>query len=131
MERAITLPFSIDESGSVLSSNDPRVIWQSRVIAAVMTELGERVFRPSYGGTINSSVFETEEMAKGMVVSSISSVFGSYLTSLSLIKVESSMDSQFGALTVTIYYTLPNNQEDQVTVKTGTVNRSGEITQEY
>ena len=51
MERTIILPFSVDDSGAILSSNDPKKIWQSRVIAAVMTQFGERVQR-LYGLTI-------------------------------------------------------------------------------
>ena len=131
MERAMTIPFSIDESGSIASSVDPKKIWQSRVIAAVMTNLKERVFRPSWGGSIKSAVFESEEMAKTIIDSSIRSVFGLNLRELSLSKVESSMDAQFGQLTVTIYYTLPNNEKDQITVRTGISTRSGDITQEY
>lgn len=131
MERAIVLPFSIDESGSIYSSSDPKQIWQSRVIAAVMTHIGERVFRPRYGGTIKSSVFENSNIASEIVKNSVTTVFASFLKELTLGQVETVMDSQYSLLNVTIYYTLPNGEQDNVTVKTGIVTRSGEITQEY
>jgi len=131
MERAIILPFSIDESGSIYSSNDPKKIWQSRVIAAVMTQLGERVQRPRYGGTVKSALFENAEEASVMVESTVSSVFSSFLPQLTLNQVQAVMDAQSSLLNVTIYYTLPSGQEDEVSVKTGTLTRAGEITQEY
>jgi phage baseplate assembly protein W len=131
MERAITLPFSVDESGSINSSNDQKKIWQSRVIAAVMTALGERVFRPRYGGTIKSAVFENENEAADRIRESTALVFASFLPKLSLTEVKISMDVELGILNVIIYYKLPSGEQDAVTVKTATLTRSGDITQEY
>jgi len=131
MERAIVLPFSVDTSGSILSSNDPKKIWQSRVISAVMTQLGERVFRSQYGGTIKSALFENIDSADTLVRRSVEGTFASFLKTLELINIEMSMDSQKGAISVTIYYKLPNGQLDQVSLRTGTLTRSGDIIQEY
>jgi phage baseplate assembly protein W len=131
MERAIILPFSVDASGSILSSNDQHKIWQSRVITAVMTELGERVFRPNYGGTVKSALFENSTDASNMVVSSVKDVFNKYLTKLVLIDVLSSIDQQEGLLSVTIDYALPNKDKAQVSFKTGILNRTGNVIQEY
>jgi phage baseplate assembly protein W len=131
MERAIILPFSIDASGSILSSNNQSKIWQSRVIAAVMTHVGERVFRPKYGGTIKSSLFENSDAAVTLVTRSIESTFTSYLNSLRLKDIKTSMDSQSGTLSVTIYYQLPNGELDQVSLKSGLLTRSGDVIQEY
>lgn len=131
MERAIILPFSIDESGSIYSSNDQRKIWQSRVISAVMTELGERVFRPRYGGRVKASLFEISDEAISLVTNTVSSVFTSFLQALILRDVQVVMDSQSTVLNVTIYYTLPNGEQDEVSVKTGFLTLSGDITQEY
>ena len=131
MERAIVLPFSIDASGSILSSNDPKKIWQSRVTAAVMTQLGERVFRPQYGGTIKSALFENADSADTLIKRSIQNTFTSFLKTLKLGDIVTSMDSQLGTLSVTIYYQLPNGASDQVSLKTGTLTRSGDVIQEY
>ena len=131
MERAIVLPFSVDSSGSILSSNDQRVIWQSRVISAVMTEIGERVFRPQYGGRIKSSLFQAESDATRIVNESVAEVFTNFLPALVLNNVSATMDEQEGTLSLTISYTLPNKDKGQVSLKTGTLNRSGDIIQEY
>lgn len=131
MERSIVLPFSIDASGSILSSNDPKRIWQSRVIAAVMTQLGERVFRPQYGGTIKSALFENSDGANTVIRRSVQNTFSSFLKSLKLVDIVTAMDSQLGTISVTIYYQLPNGQADQVSLKTGVLTLSGDVTQEY
>ena len=131
MERAIVLPFSIDESGSVYSSSDPKKIWQSRVIAAVMTQFGERVFRPRYGGDIKSAVFENLDEAGAIIQGQVSNIFVSFLPELKLGKVTIVMDPELGTLNVTIYYALPNQDNDEVTLRTGYISRSGDIIQEY
>jgi phage baseplate assembly protein W len=131
MERAIILPFSVNASGSILSSNDQKQIWQSRVTTAVMTEIGERVFRPTYGGTVKSSLFESEADAFSIISNSIKDVFNKYLTGLSLINVSTSIDRQQGVLSVTIDYALPNKDKAQVSFKTGTLDRTGKVIQEY
>ena len=131
MERAIVLPFSVDSSGTILSSNDQRVIWQSRVTSAVLTQIGERVFRPEYGGNIQGAVFQTLDDAASLAAASVQEVFGLYLKALVLDKVQTSLNQQEGTISLTIDYTLPNQDKGQVSLKTGTLNRSGDVIQEY
>lgn len=130
MERAITLPFTIDESGSIGSSNDPRKIWQSRVIACVMTSMGERLHRPSYGGSIQSALFTTQSEAAMVVNNSVKNSFSEQLPMLELNDVATSMDIETGVLSATIYYTLPSGEQDSAVLKTGFLTRSGELIQE-
>jgi len=131
MERAIILPFSVDSTGSILSSNDQKLIWQSRVTSAVMTEVGERVFRPEYGGRVKDSLFQTPQDAANIVGASVREVFNKYLPALVLDDVAVSMDPQSGILSITIDYTLPSKENSQVSLKTGILTRSGDITQEF
>jgi phage baseplate assembly protein W len=130
MERAIILPFSVDSTGSILSSNDPRLIWQSRVTAAVLTGVGERIFRPKYGGFIKSILFEPSADADYIIKESVTGTFTSYLPDLTLVNITTSMDSQLSTISVTIDYKLPNGQFDQVSIKTGFLTRSGDVIQE-
>lgn len=131
MERAIVLPFSVDASGSILSSNEPSTIWKTRVISAVMTELGERVFRPQYGGSIQASLNETQQTANTIIRSSVEKSFSTSLQALTLVDINVLMDSHLGTISVTIYYTLPSGESDEVSVKSGYLTRSGEIIQEF
>ena len=130
-ERAIILPFSVDGSGSILSSNSQSAIWQSRVTSAVMTGIGERVFRPQYGGTVRDAVFQTDIDAAEMISSSVSEAFTKYLPDLVFNDVSSAIDQQKGTLSLTIDYTLPNQTRGQVSLTTGVLTRSGEVIQEF
>ena len=130
MERAIILPFTIDESGSINSSNDPKKIWQSRVIACVMTSVGERVHRPMYGGDIKSALFATETDAAAIIDESVRNSFVEHLPSLKLNSITTSMDTETGELSATIYYTLPSGEQSNAVLKTGFLTRSGELIQE-
>lgn len=130
MERAMTLPFSIDESGSIASSNDPKKIWQSRVIACVMTSMGERVHRPSYGGAIQSTLFSNMDEAAYVINESVQTSFGEHLPMLSLKSVSTSMDTNTGTLSATIYYALPSGEVAEAVLQTGLLTRAGEIIQE-
>lgn len=131
MERAIVLPFSVDASGSILSSNSQSKIWQTRVISAVITEYGERVFRPQYGGSIRASLFESNDSADANIKKSINNTFTAYLQALTLVNITTAMDSQLGTISVTIYYKLPSGEADQVSIRTGFLTRSGDVIQEF
>ena len=96
-----------------------------------MTQLGERVFRPQYGGTIKSALFENSDGANTVIRRSVQNTFSSFLKSLKLVDIVTAMDSQLGTISVTIYYQLPNGQADQVSLKTGVLTLSGDVTQEY
>ena len=131
MERAIILPFSVDATGSIFSSNNQAQIWQSRVTAAVLTEVGERVFRPEYGGNVKDALFQSNADAVNIATASIREVFTQNLKSLVLNNVSVSIDQQEGVLSLTIDYTLPNKEKVKTYLKTGVLNRSGDIIQEY
>lgn len=131
VERAITLPFSIDETGSISSSNDQAKIWQSRVTAVVMTEVGERIFRPQWGGNVKDSLFQPTPDALLSAEASVRESFNKYLPNLVLNNVSSAIDQQEGVLSLTINYTLPSQAKAQVVLTTAALTRSGDITQEY
>lgn len=130
MERAMVIPFAIDEAGSIASSNDQRRIWQSRVISCVMTGMGERVHRPSYGGSIQNALFATQSEASDIVTNSVTISFSENLPQLNLKSVSTSIDTDTGELSATIYYALPTGDVDEATLKTGFLTRSGELIQE-
>lgn len=131
LERAIVLPLSVDDSGSILSSNDPKAIWQSRVATAVLTNLGERVFRPDYGGEIQDALFQTDADAATAAANSVRDVFVRVLSSLELLDVYATIDQQNGTLSLTIDYTTPSQDRAQITLTTGTLTRSGDVIQEF
>jgi phage baseplate assembly protein W len=113
--------------GATMTTTDYRVIWKDRVYIAVLTNIGERVMRPTYGTRVLDSVFQTAETAKALVAESIATAFSVNLKPLSLIKVNPSYNENSGELSVNIEYRLPEGIIDSLTVFTDTFNRYGEL----
>lgn len=133
MATTISLPFSFNVSGSVNTTSLYQRQWADRVLGVVFTLPGERVMRPSFGSQAKASVFEPEGSVVDFVTRTISSAFGQFLPSLTLLNVSVSRDQEeLGneALIVSVDYELPNREEASVTAKIGTFSRSGELIQE-
>jgi len=87
LSTAISLPFNFDETGSIATTTDLAKIWQDRVIITVMTGLGSRVMRPTFGSDVNKVVWENINDALTLIKQSISVAFSRWLTELDLLEV--------------------------------------------
>lgn len=127
---AISLPFTFNEFGEVSYTSEPKKIWQDRVYTAVLTQVGERVLRPGYGTIIQAATFENESVAAEIVDKGVSRAFADYLKDLKLVSVVPFYNVETGVLEVTINYSLPTGEADEVKLTTAILNNSGEIIQE-
>lgn len=128
MSIAISLPFNFDEAGSISTTEDPAKIWQDRVVIAVMTGLGERVMRPTFGSDASKTVGENLNDALSIIRQSISVAFSRWLKDLTLIEVNGSVDEYDGHLVVQIKYNYRDQNVTQtVNIKTAVLSRSGDI----
>jgi phage baseplate assembly protein W len=63
--RAISFPFRIGTDGLVVQCPSYEDVVRSQVIDALMTNMGERVFRARYGCDVQSSLFDpTDELVR-------------------------------------------------------------------
>lgn len=76
-QKAITLPFAFDSFGSVAYTEDEKKIWQDRVVLVVMTSLNERIMRPTFGTTVNATIFENVNDAVSLIQQSVGGLFQS------------------------------------------------------
>lgn len=130
-QRAISLPFSFDASGSVSYSSDEKKIWQDRVVLVVMTRLNERVMRPTFGSTASSALFESAAAASNTIKQAVATAFSNWLPDLILTEVVMSTDPTDGYLVAEIRYKYNQNENEQsVKIKTAILNRSGEVIRE-
>jgi phage baseplate assembly protein W len=129
-QKAISLPFSINEYGGIGFTSSEAKIWKDRVFLSVMTGLSERLMSPNYGSQLRELLFENYNEAATTVQSTVTYVFGTWLTSLQLLSVSTELDDETMQLSVTINYQLPNLQTDTLTLTTGTFNRAGELIEE-
>ena len=127
-ERAISLPFSFDSSGATSYTTDEKKIWQDRVVLVVMTRLTERVMRPTFGGTVGNSVFESETTAESIIQQAVAVGFSQWLKPLTLSNVTVTVDPTDGYLIATVQYKYEKEKNDQsVKIKTAILSRSGDV----
>jgi phage baseplate assembly protein W len=110
IEKAISLPFSVDPYGKISSTTEQPKIWADRVRSVIGTSLRERVMRPDFGGKVAFKVFENQDVAESSVKTEITEMFGSQLPLLTLQEVQTSFDEYSGTINTTVIYKLPNDQ---------------------
>jgi phage baseplate assembly protein W len=126
--KAISLPFSFDNFGSVGYSRDEKKIWQDRVVMVVMTRLGERIMRPTYGTAIANTVFENVNDSIVLIEQAVAGAFTTFLTPLILTKVKANVDPLDGYVVIEISYRYNKPENEQsLKIKTAIFSRTGEL----
>lgn len=113
---AISFPFRIDEFGNVATTTDDRKIAADRVRSVIGTAIGERVFRPDFGTTIPSRIFDSIEVVEELIRTDIGRAFSKYLPTLTLSDITIVYDDRENILEVEIFYQLPSGVDDSTTV---------------
>lgn len=113
---SISFPFRIDEFGNVATTTDDKKIAADRVRAVVGTAIGERVFRPDFGTTIPSRVFDSVEIVEELIRTDIGRAFSKYLTTLTLSDIVINYDDRENIINVEVFYQLPNGVDSSTTV---------------
>ena len=127
MSTAISLPFQFDDTGSISTTADSAKIWQDRVVMVVMTDLGERVMRPTYGSDVPKAMSENVNDALTLIRQSVTVAFSRWLTDLSLISVGGYIDQVDRYLVIQIKYNYrAQTTEQSVNIKTAIFSRSGD-----
>ena len=115
-EIAISVPFTIGPTGTVVQTSDQSKIWEDRVRSVVATSIGERVMRYTYGSTLYQEVFDNETNVNEQIRGIIFEAFTKHIKVLELENVTSSFDQSTGSATIGIFYRLPNNELKTLTI---------------
>jgi phage baseplate assembly protein W len=115
-EKAISLPFSIDTSGSIGTTTEQSKIWADRVRSVLGTSLRERVMRPTFGTLIPFSLFNNVDNAVEEIRDEVTRAFDRYLQLLTLQDTTVEQDLYTNTLKVTVTYALPNQEVNKTTV---------------
>ncbi len=129
-EVAISLPFGINEFGSVQVATSQEKIWADRVRSAVGTSLSERIMRPDYGTEIPTTALANVEASEELIRSQIELAFVRDLTLLKLSSVEPVYDVSTSTLQVEVTYELPNRQTETVTLGFASLSGNFPITED-
>jgi phage baseplate assembly protein W len=115
-ETTLAFPFKISPKGTVSTINDQEAIWSNKVKSVVGTLIKERVMMPSFGTRFNEVLWNTEKFAKTNVVTFIEHAFITWLPNLNLEEVVVSDVDTSGQITISISYSLPNEQNSMVSI---------------
>lgn len=129
-EIAISLPFSIDDFGSVAIATLQSKIWADRARSAIGTTLAERVFRPEYGTTIPSKLWDSVTTMQEAIEEQIDSVFERDLQNLTLDDVTVVYDEKSETVFAEVSYFLPNNEQTSITIGVATISSTDPIVEE-
>ena len=129
-EVAIALPFSIDDFGSVATTTSQAKIWADRARSAIGTALAERVFRPEYGTTIPSKLWDSVTTMEEAIQDQIELVFERDLVNLALDDVTVVYDEKTETVFAEVSYFLPNKEQTVVTIGVATISSSDPIVEE-
>jgi len=130
-ELCMSLPFRIDEYGTIAATVDQSKIWADRVRGVIGTALGERVYRPEFGCRAATSVFETEEETEALLTSEIRNAFLNYLPMCALEDVVVSIDEQTRLITAEVTYSPPNSNSASLQMGVATINGDQPISEEF
>lgn len=125
--RAISLPFSFDARGGVSYSEDPKKIIQDKIVLVIMTLMGERVMRPSFGTSARSKVFENISSAGIAVEQAVSTGFSKWLPYLNLLNVGVATNAD-GVMSIDVQYSYgAGSTPEVVSVKTSVLDQLGNL----
>jgi len=129
MSKTLSLPFGFDSSsGGLTITTDPAKMWQDRIIIAVMTGMGERVMRPTFGSDATKTVGHNLGDAVSIISQSVSVAFSRWLPELELLNVTGFTDQTDGYLVIEIKYKYrAQNINQTVNIKTAILSRSGDV----
>lgn len=119
IEHAISLPFTLSANGYIETTTDQRKLWADRVLSVIGTALGERPQRYYFGSKIHFDNFESVTAAEESLYSHISEAFSEYLPLLNFSDLQTSYSKDTGVLSVTVFYSLPDDTTAET--KVGTV----------
>jgi phage baseplate assembly protein W len=104
--RAILYPFSLAPGGKLADTSDYAQIVRGQIIDALMTNLGERVFRPRYGCDIQAALFDpSDELVRRDAAGQIKHRLEQLVTRAIIRSVTvTPADPEPGAVTVRVIY---------------------------
>jgi phage baseplate assembly protein W len=102
--KALMFPFRLDPRGVFAATTNYNEIVRGQVIDALMTNLGERQYRPRYGCDIQAALFDpTDELVRADTASIIKSRLEQLVTR-ALIRNVSIAEGTPGTVVITIVY---------------------------
>lgn len=115
-EKTIAFPFKIDGNGNVNYTTSQDTIWADRIRAVIGTLYGERVMVQNFGTRVPSYVFSNQSTVSERIKQEIDQAVFQWLPKITVTQVEVGQIQLDGSVEVTLFYTLPNNTDANISV---------------
>lgn len=129
-ERAIALPFAVDDYGNINIAATQQKIWADRVRSVIGTAVEERVMRSNFGTQVPKLLWDNSDMTTEFIEREINSAFSAFLPQLQLQNVATEFNIDDQLVSVTINYSLPNDEEAIESIGIATISPNGAIYEE-
>lgn len=129
-ERAISLPFKIDDFGNIGSTISQEKIWADRVRSAVGTKLNERVLTQEYGTEIPKAALNSPDLAITSIEEEVETAFIRDLPTLELESVIATYEESTGVVSAEVSYFLPSKEQTSVVIGIATLLNNNPIQEE-
>jgi phage baseplate assembly protein W len=129
-ERAISLPFRIDDFGGIASTISQEKIWADRVRSAIGTKLNERVLTQEYGTEIPTAALNSPDLAITSIEEEVETAFIRDLPTLELESVIATYEESTGVLSAEVSYFLPSKEQTSVVIGIATLLNNNPIQEE-
>jgi phage baseplate assembly protein W len=129
-ERAISLPFRIDDFGGIASTISQEKIWADRVRSAIGTKLNERVLTQEYGTEIPTAALNSADLAITSIEEEVETAFIRDLPTLELESVIATYEESTGVLSAEVSYFLPSKEQTSVVIGIATLLNNNPIQEE-
>lgn len=102
--KTLMFPFRLDPRGTLAVTTNYHEVVRGQVIDALMTNLGERVYRPRYGCDVQAALFDpTDELVRADAASLIKTRLEQLVTR-ALVRRVSIAEGTIGTVVITVVY---------------------------
>jgi phage baseplate assembly protein W len=129
-ERALSLPFRVDDFGNIATTISQEKIWADRVRSAIGTRLNERVLTQEYGTEIPKNVLNNSGTATSAIEEEVETAFIRDLPTLELESVTATYDESTGVVSAEIGYFLPSKEQTSVVIGIATLSNTSPLKEE-
>jgi phage baseplate assembly protein W len=124
----ISYPYTLDPSGLLESTEDPKKIYLDRLLTLLSTSPGQRPMLPTYGTDVLRALYENDNQLSSSISQAVRQAVGIWIPEISIQSIEVGLPDESGEASVNILIKLPNSLLTTLSVSTAVFNLDGTIT---
>lgn len=124
----ISYPYTIDPSGVLTSTEDPKKVYLDRLLTLLSTSPGQRPMLPDYGTDVLRALYENDNEIAISISRAVRSAVAVWIPEIAIQEINVGLPDENGEATVDILIKLPNSLLTTLSVTTAVFNIDGTVT---